>query len=297
MNAWKTGALAAVLAAAAGVGAALAPVAHGQTQTVVTPKKSSVLQMVTSGGRLGVSVRDVSDDEIKRHRLQGGVIVDEVSNESAAQKAGFKTGDIVVEYDGERVRSVRQFTRLVQESPSGRTVPAVVLRDGQRTTLNVEPRDSDYLMGLRNLDVFRNLDDTLRYAIPRAPTPPRPPALPRTPLLREFEGFAYRFGTSTLGVTVSDLSGQLADYFGVKDGLLVTAVTADSPAARAGVKAGDVITSVNGTTVDDTGDIRAAMQNVKPGAEFSIEVMRDRKSMTLKGKTEERPTPRRRVVV
>ena len=58
---------------------------------------------------------------------------------------------------------------------------------------------------------------------------------------------------STLGVTVSPLTDQLASYFGVKQGVLVSAVTSDSPAAGAGVRAGDVITAVNGQTVSSSG--------------------------------------------
>jgi S1-C subfamily serine protease len=52
----------------------------------------------------------------------GGVKIDEVNGGSPAEKAGLKAGDVVVDYDGERVRSARQFTRLVQETPDGRTV-------------------------------------------------------------------------------------------------------------------------------------------------------------------------------
>lgn len=302
MKAWKTAALAAAFVAAAGIGAALAPVAHGQKLYTASPKKAGVQdwQIFTGGGRLGVSVRDVTDDDVKKNRLpaSGGVVVEDVSEESAAAKAGFKTGDVILEFDGERVRSVRQFTRLVQETASGRAVTASVIRDGQKQSLSVTPGEGDAFTTLRGLEMFRNNRDGFAFALPRPPTPPRPPNPPsaRAPLLRDFDGFVFRSGT-TLGVTVNPLSGQLADYFGVKDGLLVTAVTADSPAAKAGVKAGDVITSVNGKAVNDVGDIRNAMQDVKDGGEFTVEVVRDRRPMTLKGKTEERPTPRRRVVV
>src|SRR5688572_13467573 len=128
MNAVKTVALAGALVAAAGIGAALPPRASAQAtpewlEAVTEPLEAQNTQIWTTlvGGRLGVAVREVGEDDVKRGRLgtSHGVVVDEVSDESAAQKAGFKSGDIVVEFDGERVRSVQQFTRLVQETPTG----------------------------------------------------------------------------------------------------------------------------------------------------------------------------------
>ncbi len=302
MNRWKTAALAAALVAAAGLGAAMVPVAHGQDVTVyaaAAPEPFDIqdVRIWTGGGRLGVTVREVGTDDAKRGgQSGGGVVIEEVSRDSAAEKAGFKKGDIVVDFDGERVRSVRQFTRLVQETASGRAVNATVIRDGQKTTLSVTPRESDAFAPLRDLEVFR---DNFSYSIPARPAiprPPAPPATPRAPLPREFEGL-LRLGTA-LGVTVNTLSPQLADYFGVKDGVLVSSVADDSAAAKAGVKAGDVITAVNGTRVNDSADIRRAMQDVKPGTEFTVEVVRDKKTLTLKGKMEERtPAVRRRVIV
>lgn len=304
MNVWKTLALAGAIVAAAGAGAAMAPVAHGQDVEVyaaAAPEPFDIqdVRIWTGGGRLGVTVREVNADDAKRGgQSSGGVVIEDVSRDSAAEKAGLRKGDIVVEFDGERVRSVRQFTRLVQETATGRSVNATVVRDGQKTTLSVAPREGDAFAPLRNLEVFR---DNFRYSIPARPAapprPPAPPATPRAPLLPDFESFVLRPGTS-LGVTISTLSPQLADYFGVKDGVLVSSVSDDSAAAKAGVKAGDVITAVNGSRVNDSGDIRRAMQDVKPGSEFTVEVVRDKKTLTLKGKLEERTaSPRRRVIV
>jgi serine protease Do len=234
-------------------------------------------------------VREVNDDDVKKGGLgtARGVVVEQVSEESAAEEAGFKSGDVVVEFDGERVRSVQQFTRLVRETPAGRSVQAVVLREGQKSTLTVKPRDS--WAGFSNL---------LRYDIPSRIEVPRPPRPPRvvTPAPAPVPfAFSLRSGT-TLGVTVSDMSDQLAEYFGAKEGALVTSVTEDSAAAKAGVKAGDVITSINGQEVKVPGDVRRATQRLESGAEFTIDVLRDKKKVTLKGKTEARQAGRRIVV-
>jgi S1-C subfamily serine protease len=133
-----------------------------------------------------------------------------------------------------------------------------------------------------------------RVATPRPPTPPRPAPAPRAPTPL-FESFVYRTGT-TLGVTLGDMSSQLADYFGAKDGALVTAVSENSVAAKAGVKAGDVITAINGEEVRSPSDVRRVTQRLTAGAEVTIDVVRDKKKVTLKGKMEPRQD-RRRIVV
>jgi len=273
MRFWKTAVLAVAIVGAAGVGAAVAPVAQGQSSPRVSvPRTLEVL--ATGGGRIGISVSDLDSGDAKGST---GVVIDSVEDDSPAAKAGLKQGDIVVEFDGERVRSVRQFTRLVSETPAGRQVAAAVMRDGRRETVNLTTRERS----------FQNLRDFESWvpAIPARPAPapraPRPPAAPRPPMVELFG-----WSGNQLGVTVTDLSDQLGEYFGTKNGVLVSSVTEASAAQKAGVKAGDVIVSVNGQTVEDAGDLRRRMQDVDAGGEFTLNVMRDRKSLTLKGKLE-----------
>lgn len=278
MTLLKTAALAAALIGAAAVGAAVAPIAYGQSVRVIdTPR----VQIFGGGSRIGVSVADLDPADAK---AAGGVRVDSVEDDSPAARAGVQTGDIVVEFDGERVRSVRQFSRLVSETPAGRQVTAAVTRDGKRTSLTITPREASSLRF--DNDAWRAIDEVREMArIAPRPTPPRAPSAPRPPAF-EFEPFALLRGNQ-LGVTVNSLSDQLKEYFGVKDGLLVTSVIESSAAAKAGVKAGDVITSVNGSRVDSPSELREEMRDVEPGQEFTLEITRDRKSMTLKGKVEE----------
>ena len=289
MTIWKTAALGAALAAAAGAGAAFTPAAHGQTRTVraQTPR---ALEIITGGSRIGVRIHDLEESEIKSLKgVANGVVVDEVTEDSAAATAGIRKGDAIVEFDGERVRSARQLTRLVQETPAGRTVQATIVRDGQRSTVSVTPRDS----GAFRLDRLEDLGElgNFRYrAAPRPPEAPVPPTPPTPPSVWSFDEFLGRSGTR-LGMSVSSLSPQLAGYFGVKEGALVSSVTDDSAAAKAGLKAGDVITSINGSAVNDPADVRRRVGELNDGDEFTIVVMRDRKPVTLKGKAE---TPERR---
>jgi serine protease Do len=289
MNAWKTAAATAAFTAAAGIGAAVGPVAHGQASTRVAPRALEVLG--GRGSQIGVSIRDLRDDD---KSAQAGVVVEEVMADSPAEKAGMKKGDVIAEFDGERVRSVRQFTRLVQETQSGRKAQAVVMRDGQRVNVTVEPREPDRFSVFRDLDgvsVFGDLGRDFDFALPAPPAPPARPARPAPPALPDFQNFIWRSSTG-LGITVSDLSTQLADYFGVKEGVLVTAVTESSVAAKAGLKAGDVITSFNGGTVTNPSDLRRRIQRLDDGDEFTVGIVRDKKPQTLKGKYESSRTTR-----
>lgn len=287
MTFWKTTALTMALLGAAGLGASMAP-AGAQTRVRVTqPGDWQVFGF--GGSRLGVSISDVDAADAKG---SAGVRIDEVEEGSPAEKAGFKTGDVVVEFDGERVRSARQFSRLVSETPAGRQVTAAVMRGGQRVTLNVATREASSGFGLLDGDRLRALE-TLRERVRPTPAPPAPPRAPRAPRAPEPPGLErFFYSGNQLGVTTSSVSEQLREYFGVKNGVLVTSVTSDSAASRAGVKAGDVIVSLNGRSIDDASELREEMQRLDAGEEFTLEIVRDRKPMTLKGKAQERPSRR-----
>jgi serine protease Do len=297
MNAWKTAAAAAALVGVAGAGAAFLPAAHAQSPARATASRALEV-LGTRGSQIGASIRDVDDDDAKGARLaaQTGVVIEDVAEESPAAKAGLKKGDVVVEFDGERVRSVRQFTRLVQETPAGRKTQASVMRDGQKVNLTVEPRESNGFNLFGDLDAVRAFGDLGRdfnFAVPVPPAPPARPARPGIPAppappaapFPDMETFIWRSGNG-LGITTGDLSDQLAAYFGTKEGVLVTSVADNSAAAKAGVKAGDVITSFNGTDVTAPSDLRRRVQRLQDGDEFTVGVVRDKKALTLKGKLE-----------
>ena len=303
MGSWKTVVWATGILVATGIGAEIAPPAEGQTKIARQVKPAIVQVLAGTGSWIGVSVRDVVADDVSKMKLQGpaGVVVEEVTGESPAETAGLKAGDVIVEFDGERVRSTRQFTRLVQETPSGRKVQASVVREGQRVPLSIEPQafgkgqyfDGEFPPFAKNW--------FMPPVPPAPPAPAAPPAAPAPPVPPAFRGF-FDFdeligrGSGRLGVSVSDLQPQLADYFGVTDGVLVTSVTSDSPASKAGVKAVDVITTLNGSSVSSPSDLRTRASRLRDGEEFSIGVTRDKQSLTLKGKAEE-VAPRHRTVL
>ena len=231
------------------------------------------------GSQLGIRVSDAAN----------GVRVDDVDTGSPADKAGIREGDVVVEFDGERVRSAMQLTRLVRETPNGRSVPVAVMRDGKRQALQATPEagrtfafDDEAMRelerGLRNLPPeYRVLPPVYRYDTP-----------PRRFNYRLPDGYAPNWAVpfmgsrGRLGVTVQSLTPELEEYFGAKNGgALVSSVAQDSAAAKAGIKAGDVITSVNGRRVSDADDLTRELRDVN--GEVTIVVLRDKKEMILKG--------------
>lgn len=101
-------------------------------------RTARVFSFESRGSQLGVTVSDLESADLVGP-ISGGVRIDDVRPGTAAERAGLQAGDIVVSFDDERVRSTRQFSRLVQETPDGRVVDIDVVRDGQRQTLEVSP--------------------------------------------------------------------------------------------------------------------------------------------------------------
>ncbi|HXH25538.1 MAG TPA: PDZ domain-containing protein [Vicinamibacterales bacterium] len=264
-----------VIAAASYV---LAPQVAAQMRARVTPD----LNVVIGGSQIGVSIRDLDSDELAKAKLPqpGGALIEDVREGTPAARAGFRDGDIVIEFDGERVRSARHFTRLVQETPAGRTVQATVLRDGTRQTLQVTPEAG----GRAFIDIGPRVSRELEARLWRLPGDLRFDFDIDVP--RNFETLV---SPRRLGATVAGLNSQLAEYFGVKGGVLVSSVESGSPAAQAGLRAGDVITGINGQAVDAVADVSRAVRNARPGDTLELRVTRDRKELTLKATIPDRP--------
>jgi serine protease Do len=267
----------------------LAPTTHGQVVIATTPDDAQPARRIeVLGGRgatIGVMVRDVDEKDVSANKLSGpqGAVVEDVDQGSPADKAGFKAGDVVTTFDGENVRSARQFSRLVDETPAGRQVRATVMRQGSRVELQVTPGAGE--------------GTGFGMAMPRD-FQFRVPELRAMPDVRAFEGLDELMpmrGGARLGVGVQDLNKALAEYFGAKEGVLVSSVRPDSPAEKAGVKVGDVITSVDGAAVDDAAELRRRI-NQRESEEVTLGIVRDKKAQTLKATIEkpEMQTPRQR---
>jgi serine protease Do len=238
------------------------------------------------GASIRAEVRDASPADVTAAGVPepGGAIVTQVDEGGPAAKAGLRVGDLVLEFDGERVRSARHLVRMVREAADGRTVKMIVWAQNAQRTLDVTPVDG--VSAMLNMPEIRRqvergtreLGEEFRRQI------------------EEGEGPFGTFGTRRqLGVELLPLSDQLAAYFGVKSGALVARVRPDSAAASAGVRAGDVITSINGTSVGDAAEVAREVR--RSGTELTLTVVRDKKELTLKANLPEderrvRPRPR-----
>src|SRR5207247_643596 len=159
-------------------------------------------------------------------------------------------------------------------------VTATIVRDGRRSDLQVTPsendRRGDVMISGDFGDYMREFGRDLGRDLGRLGD-----HLPSLDFNFDFDLPGLMSGRR-LGVTVNELTNQLAEHFGVKHGLLVTSVTEGTPASRAGLKAGDVITSINGQRVESREDLMRALRDADRDArsgsfDVTIGFVRDKK--------------------
>jgi len=226
---------------------------------------------------MGVRLKDVTPEKASELKLPGeyGAIVTKVEPDSPAAKAGLAANDVILGFAGERVHSVAQLGRLVRETPPGRAVDLEVSRDGQQRTLTVrlESHGGEFYGSW-----VRPMPPMPRVTVPKTEIFPYVPGF-------DFEYFGFGPSHSRLGILADDLTSQLAEYFGVKQGkgVLVREVKSGSPAEKAGLKAGDCIVRADDTEIGTVGELRKALGNESgEKKEHTLTVVRDRQERTLK---------------
>lgn len=213
-------------------------------------------------GWLGVEMAEVTAEKAKSLNLKSdhGVLVTEVLPDGPAAKAGLQTNDVILEYDDHEVEGTVQFRRLVRETPPRRSVPVTVLRAGQEEKMTIQ-------VGNR----VKGLEGEWREATPLTLNVPAQAFNFKMEMPELFMGM-----TPTLGIEAEDVNGQLGAYFHVPgdDGVLIRSVSAGTPAARAGLKAGDVITRVNGITVTTLAELRSQLRQNREEKTVKLMLMR-----------------------
>lgn len=228
-----------------------------------------VLVWNTGGGSfLGVHATDVDSARARELRLkeERGVEITGVEPGSPAERAGIQKNDVVLEYNGQRVEGTEQFVRLVRETPPGRHVNIEVWRGGASQQLAAT-------LGRKKVKTPKEMME--QFSAAREPLQPPQVWIPDIP--RAFTSWR----SSMLGLEAESLTGQLALYFGVRDGVLVRSVTDGSAAARAGLKAGDVIVKIDGKPVETPREISLEMRALRPRRTFPIGVVRDRREIVV----------------
>jgi serine protease Do len=239
---------------------ALPWLAVGQTpappQPPVPPAISSrVITIAPPVSYLGIGIQEITPERAKALKLKedARVEVTHVAPESPAEKAGLKEGDVVLQYNGTKVEGLEQLSRLVRETPVGREAKLDIYRKGAAQTLTARIGEHPPVPGM---------PDGFGFRMPDVP--------------RVIQGLR----SPMLGVEAESIDGQLAQYFGVSEGVLVRTVMKGSPAEKAGVKAGDVILRVDEMKVSSPGEISARLRTAH-GRPLPLAVMRDHKEMSL----------------
>jgi len=230
----------------------------------------------TDGSWLGVETSEVTQQKAKDLKLpaERGAVVGKVLTDSPAAKAGLQQNDVITEINGQRVEGTAQFRRMIHEIPAGRSVQLTVWRDGRSQTVTATVGKSE---GRRGSGMM-NGPGTFSFRMPNISE------MPEIAGLGDLNNLVVMApGQTRLGINAEDLQGDFGNYFGAPDGegVLVREVFPDSPAAKAGLKAGDVITSVGGDRIRTASELREKLRSGKDAKSLSLGVLRNKSSLTL----------------
>jgi len=218
-----------------------------------------------AAGYLGVMPTDVNSERAKALKLpeEAGVEITQLDPTGPAAGAGLKIGDVVMQYNGQRVEGNEQFSRLVRETPPGREVKLQVYRNGSPQIITAK-------LGTH--------PDGITLHGQLIPGGPFVGSISRTMTDVPLSRMSWRI--DSLGAEVETLQGQLAEAFGVREGVLVRAVTKGSAADRAGLKAGDVIIRVGDARVATPADLSTHIQAAR-GQSATLAVTREHKDISV----------------
>jgi S1-C subfamily serine protease len=243
-----------------------------------------------ASGYLGVDLRDVSKDRLatlKMTEAHGAEVVG-VDHDAPACKAGIQLHDVILQMNGQAIEGETQLRRLLRETPAGGQVTFVISREGQQKTIQTQLADRD--------EVEREAWDN-RYTVPEPPSmtsgsasaPHAGNSFLNSSKERVLKDTHALLGTSSMlvsssytGAKLEVMGPQLAEFFGAQTstGLLVRSVEPHSPAADAGMKAGDVVVKVNSMEIASGSDWSKTIHDNR-GKSVSVVVLRDKKAHSL----------------
>lgn len=242
-----------------------------------------------AAGYLGVDLRDVSEDRLASLKMKDthGAEVVGVDHDAPACKAGIQLHDVILQMNGQAIEGETQLRRMLRETPAGRQVTFVISRDGQQKTIQTQLADRD--------EVERQAWDN-HYTVPEPPSMesgrgsvPRAGnsflSSSKARVLKDthaFLGTSMLVSSSYTGAKLEVMGPQLAEFFGAQGtaGLLVRSVEPHSPAADAGMKAGDVVVKVNSIEIAGGSDWSKTIHDNR-GKSVNIVVLRDKKTHSL----------------
>jgi C-terminal processing protease CtpA/Prc len=263
--------------------------AQGQQRHIeVTPEPGNDDAMVLlddeGASWLGVESQEITSEKAKELKLpaERGVLLERIVPDSPAAKAGLKDNDVITEINGQRVEGAAQFRRMIHEIPAGRSVQFTVWRDGKAQSVGVTLGKSEDHGNMW----FKTAPRAFSFQLPNIEMPEVAP-------MPDMDMGAYGLLAGSrprLGIDAEDLSWQFGAYFGAPDGegVLVREVNSGSPAEKAGVKSGDVITSLNGERIRSLGDLREKLAGKRDEKTVKLGVLRNKSEVSV---TVEMPPP------
>ena len=240
-------------------------------------------------GFLGIGFRDVTEDRLTLLKLKEtrGAEVIQVDHDGPAGIAGLTEHDVILQVNGQAIEGEEQLRRILRETPVGRNVTIVFSRYGQQQSLTMQTADRAALER-QAWEQHQSVPDPSRSsgfhgnsfmggtAITSSPitAPPDPHGHSLIP--------SMLLNSSYTGVVLEMIGPQLAQYFGSQggNGLLVRSVDPNSPAAAAGLRAGDVVVRANAVIVTGTSDWYKLVRENR-GKPVSVVIVRDRQEETL----------------
>ena len=235
---------------------------------------------------LGIDFRDVGDDQVVQLKLKDtrGAEIIRVDHDAPAGKMGLREHDVILQMNGVVIAGEEQLRRMLKDCPPGRTVIMTIERDGQIIITSAPMADraelerqawEQHLAGPQAPAFALPTGDITAAELPPAPTTP-----PTSRYSKSFLGSLLTSPTYT-GLMLEVVGPQLNAYFGVNgSGLLVRSVADNSPAAMAGLRAGDVVVKANALPVANLSHWTKTVREAK-GKPISVVIMRDRQEKIL----------------
>ncbi len=239
---------------------------------LVIPFAFMQVQAKKSPAWLGIYTQTVDEDLIEAFELdtESGVIIKHVVPDSPADEANLRQGDIIISVNGEEVDDSDELIDLIRSERAGEDADIIVIRDGDEEKIIV------------TLGSLKDHDEPVISWFHKG----KPHSYSKT-----WKYSHSSMADSYIGVTLESLGKQLGEYFGVEDGegVLITEIFEDSPAEKAGLKAGDVIIEIDGEVADEVEIVKEAVGEKDEGETVELTVLRERKQKEFEIEVEEAP--------
>jgi serine protease Do len=219
---------------------------------------------------------------------QRGAEIIRVDHDGPAGKAGLREHDVILQMNGKQIEGEDQLRRLLREMPAGQSITIVLSRDGQQQTVTAQMANRGAVereAWLEHMTVpeppqpadamhSNGFIGTASIAAPEITAPPDP----RAHSLIE----SFILGSSYTGAALEVIGPQLAQFFGSQggSGLLVRSVDPNSPAAAAGMRAGDVVVRAKGVVITSTSEWSRLIHENR-GRALAVVIVRDKQEHTV----------------